>query len=95
MYSSCEQMFFFFQENLMLKDQIEVLTKEKNCFKSAFRIQLERLSDYEAKNQELQQLKQLVSQYQEQIRTLEVRDRLYLRSYHTFHLLIKTFQYLS
>lgn len=61
-------------ENLMLKDQIEVLTKEKNCFKSAFRIQLERLSDYEAKNQELQQLKQLVSQYQEQIRTLEVSN---------------------
>ncbi|XP_028204925.1 uncharacterized protein LOC114388574 isoform X2 [Glycine soja] len=60
------------RENLMLKEQIEALTKEKNCFKSAFRIQLERLSDYENKNQELQQLKQLVSQYQEQIRTLEV-----------------------
>ncbi|KAK7325259.1 hypothetical protein VNO77_29418 [Canavalia gladiata] len=62
------------RENLMLKEQIEVLTKEKNCFKSAFRIQLERLSDYENKNQELQQLKQLVSQYQEQIRTLEVNN---------------------
>ncbi|KAJ1393474.1 Ubiquitin system component Cue [Sesbania bispinosa] len=62
------------RENLMLKDQIEALTKEKNCFKSAFRIQLERLSDYEEKNQELQQLKQLVSQYQEQIRTLEVNN---------------------
>ncbi|XP_027341005.1 uncharacterized protein LOC113854288 [Abrus precatorius] len=62
------------RENLMLKEQIEVLTKEKNCFKSAFRIQLERLSDYEDKNQELQQLKQLVSQYQEQIRTLEVNN---------------------
>ncbi|KAG4947854.1 hypothetical protein JHK84_041299 [Glycine max] len=61
-------------ENLMLKEQIEALTKEKNCFKSAFRIQLERLSDYENKNQELQQLKQLVSQYQEQIRTLEVNN---------------------
>ncbi|KAK7335996.1 hypothetical protein VNO80_28181 [Phaseolus coccineus] len=62
------------RENLMLKEQIEALTKEKNCFKSAFRIQLERLSDYENKNQELQQLKQLVSQYQEQIRTLEVNN---------------------
>ncbi|TKY48064.1 hypothetical protein E2542_SST25478 [Spatholobus suberectus] len=62
------------RENLMLKEQIEALTKEKNCFKSAFRIQLERLSDYESKNQELQQLKQLVSQYQEQIRTLEVNN---------------------
>ncbi|XP_019457715.1 PREDICTED: uncharacterized protein LOC109358095 [Lupinus angustifolius] len=62
------------KENLMLKEQIEVLTKEKNCFKSAFRIQLERLSDYESKNQELQQLKQLVSQYQEQITNLEVNN---------------------
>ncbi|KAK7402341.1 hypothetical protein VNO78_14537 [Psophocarpus tetragonolobus] len=62
------------RENLMLKEQIEALTKEKNCFKSAFRIQLEKLSDYENKNQELQQLKQLVSQYQEQIRTLEVNN---------------------
>lgn len=57
----------------MLKEQIELLTKEKNCFRTAFRTQLERLSDYESKNQELQQLKQLVSQYQQQIRTLEVR----------------------
>lgn len=61
----------------MLKYQIEVLTKERNCFKSAFRIQLERLSDYEDKDRELQQLKQLVSQYQEQIRTLEVSNHLY------------------
>lgn len=62
------------KENLMLKYQIEVLTKERNCFKSAFRIQLERLSDYEDKDRELQQLKHLVSQYQEQIRTLEVNN---------------------
>ncbi|CAK8535655.1 unnamed protein product [Lathyrus sativus] len=62
------------RENLMLKYQVEVLTKERNCFKSAFRIQLERLSDYEDKDRELQQLKQLVSQYQEQIRTLEVNN---------------------
>jgi hypothetical protein len=76
----------------MLKYQVEVLTKERNCFKSAFRIQLERLSDYEDKDRELQQLKQLVSQYQEQIRTLEVRDHLYLCSVHTVRHLIKTFQ---
>lgn len=61
-----------FQENLMLKEQIEALIKEKNSFKNAFRIQHERFADYEVKNQELQHLKQLVSQYQEQIRTLEV-----------------------
>ncbi|KAK7255217.1 hypothetical protein RIF29_28622 [Crotalaria pallida] len=62
------------KENLMLKEQIEVLIKEKNSFKNAFRIQHERLSDYENKNQELQHLKQLVSQYQEQIRTLEMNN---------------------
>ncbi|ESW07756.1 hypothetical protein PHAVU_010G156600 [Phaseolus vulgaris] len=62
------------KENLMLKEQIEALIKEKNSFKNAFRIQHERFADYEVKNQELQHLKQLVSQYQEQIRTLEVNN---------------------
>ncbi|KAK7389513.1 hypothetical protein VNO78_24622 [Psophocarpus tetragonolobus] len=62
------------KENLMLKEQIEALIKEKNSFKNAFRIQHERSTDYEVKNQELQHLKQLVSQYQEQIRTLEVNN---------------------
>lgn len=62
------------KENLMLKEQIEALIKEKNSFRNAFRIQHERFADYEVKNQELQNLKQLVSQYQEQIRTLEVNN---------------------
>ena len=62
------------KENLMLKEQIEALIKEKNSFKNAFRIQHERSADYEVKNQELQHLKQLVSQYQEQIKTLEVNN---------------------
>nr|AFK33763.1 unknown [Medicago truncatula] len=62
------------KENLMLKEQIEVLIKEKNSFKNAFRIQHERLFDYDNKNQELQHLKQLASQYQEQIRTLEMNN---------------------
>lgn len=62
------------KENLMLKEHIEVLIKEKNSFKNAFRIQHERLSDYEEKTQELQHMKQLVSQYQEQIRNLEVNN---------------------
>ncbi|RDX80148.1 hypothetical protein CR513_39337, partial [Mucuna pruriens] len=62
------------KENLMLKEQIEVLIKEKNSFKNAFRIQHERFGDYEVKNQELQHLKQLVSQYQEQIRSLEMNN---------------------
>ncbi|XP_019443363.1 PREDICTED: uncharacterized protein LOC109347770 isoform X1 [Lupinus angustifolius] len=63
-----------FQENLMLKQQMEVLLKEKNSFKNAFRIQHERVSDYEDKNQELQRLKQSVSEYQEHIRSLEMKN---------------------
>nr|AGV54750.1 hypothetical protein [Phaseolus vulgaris] len=59
------------KENLMLKEQIEALIKEKNFFKNAFRIQHERFADYGVKNPELQHLKQLGFQYQEQIRTLE------------------------
>ncbi|KAL1292789.1 hypothetical protein HN51_053350 [Arachis hypogaea] len=62
------------KENLLLKEQIQVLIKERNSFKNAFRIQHERFSDYDQKNQELQQLKQLASQYQQQIRTLEVNN---------------------
>lgn len=62
-----------FQENMVLKAQIEGLSKENTILKQAVKIQHERLSDYEVKNQELQHLKQLVHQYQEQMRTLEVR----------------------
>ncbi|OIW11992.1 hypothetical protein TanjilG_02199 [Lupinus angustifolius] len=62
------------EENLMLKQQMEVLLKEKNSFKNAFRIQHERVSDYEDKNQELQRLKQSVSEYQEHIRSLEMKN---------------------
>nr|AFK35927.1 unknown [Lotus japonicus] len=62
------------KENLMLKEQIEVLIKDKNSFKNAFKYQRERYSDYEEKVQELRHLKPLVSQYQEQIRTLEVNN---------------------
>uniref|UniRef100_A0A6N2NEX4 CUE domain-containing protein n=1 Tax=Salix viminalis TaxID=40686 RepID=A0A6N2NEX4_SALVM len=40
----------------------------------ALSIQHERQKEYEERNQELQQLKQLVSQYQDQLRTLEVNN---------------------
>ncbi|AET04249.1 ubiquitin system component Cue protein, putative [Medicago truncatula] len=53
------------EENLMLKEQIEVSIMEKNSFKNGFRIRHERLADYDNKNQELQHLKHLASQYQE------------------------------
>lgn len=64
---------FCSQENMMLKEQIEGLTRENTILKSAFKIQHERQIEYENKSQELQQMKQLMAQYQEQLRTLEVR----------------------
>lgn len=56
----------------MLKEQVEALVQENTILKRAVSIQHERQKEYEDRDQELQQLKQLVSQYQDQLRTLEV-----------------------
>ncbi|XVF26546.1 hypothetical protein REPUB_Repub14bG0026700 [Reevesia pubescens] len=64
----------FHKENIMLKEQIGVLIQENTILKRAVAIQHERQKEYQDKNQELQHLKQLVSQYQEQLRTLEVNN---------------------
>lgn len=58
---------------MLLKEQLEGLIRENTILKHAVAIQHERQKQYEDKNQELQHLKQLVTQYQEQLRTLEVR----------------------
>lgn len=67
-------LFGLLQENMMLKEQMEALIQENIILKRAVSIQHERQKEYEDRNQELQQLKQLVSQYQEQVRTLEVNN---------------------
>lgn len=64
----------FQKENMTLKEQMELLFRENNILKRAVTIQHERQKEYDDKNQELQSLKQLVSQYQEQLRTLEVNN---------------------
>ncbi|XP_031287413.1 uncharacterized protein LOC116146144 [Pistacia vera] len=64
----------FQKENMMLKEQIEILIRENSLLKRAVAIQHERQKEYDGNNQELQHLKQLVSQYQEQLRTLEVNN---------------------
>ncbi|KAB1208995.1 hypothetical protein CJ030_MR6G022963 [Morella rubra] len=61
-------------ENMMLKEQVEALIQENTILKRAVSIQHERQKEYEERNQELEHLKQLVSQYQEQLRTLEVNN---------------------
>ena len=57
----------------MLKEQVEALLQENIILKRAVSIQHERQKESEERNQELQHLKQVVTQYQEQLRTLEVK----------------------
>ncbi|XP_021741771.1 uncharacterized protein LOC110707985 isoform X2 [Chenopodium quinoa] len=64
----------FQQENSMLKEQVQALLQENGILKRAVSIQHERQKEFEAKSQEVQQLKQLLSQCQEHIRTLEVNN---------------------
>ncbi|KAL9224435.1 hypothetical protein vseg_000465 [Gypsophila vaccaria] len=64
----------FQQENIMLKEQVQALLQENGILKRAVSIQHERQKEYEAKSDEVQQLKQLLAQCQEHIRTLEVNN---------------------
>ncbi|KAH6771916.1 hypothetical protein C2S52_005347 [Perilla frutescens var. hirtella] len=64
----------FHKENMMLKEQIEALLKDNAILKRAVSIQHERQKEYDERNAEAQQLKQLLAQYQEQLRTLEVSN---------------------
>ena len=63
----------FKQEILLYKEQFEAVIKENTILKKAVAIQHERQKEHEERNQELQQLNQLVMQYREQIRNLEVQ----------------------
>ncbi|XP_024970758.1 uncharacterized protein LOC112509816 [Cynara cardunculus var. scolymus] len=70
------------KENTAVKEQIEVLVRENSILKRAVAIQHERQKAYEESSQEVQQLKQMLSTYQEQLRTLEVNNyvlRMHLR----------------
>ncbi|OIS96789.1 PREDICTED: uncharacterized protein LOC109234189 isoform X2 [Nicotiana attenuata] len=64
----------FQQENIMLKQQLEALIQENAILKRAVAIQHERQKEFEDRGHELNQLKQSVAQYQEQLRTLEVNN---------------------
>ena len=56
----------------MLKEQLTVVLRENAVLKRAVAIQHERQKEFDDRSQEVQSLKQLVLQYQEQVRTLEV-----------------------
>ncbi|KAK9078252.1 hypothetical protein SSX86_002309 [Deinandra increscens subsp. villosa] len=62
------------KENIVFKEQIEVILRENAILKRAVAIQHERQKEYDERTVEVQQLKQLLSQYQEQLRTLEVNN---------------------
>lgn len=64
----------FHQENMILQEQVEALIQENVILKRAICIQHERQKECEERDQELKHLKQLVSQYQEQVRALEVNN---------------------
>ncbi|CAL1359137.1 unnamed protein product [Linum trigynum] len=61
-------------ENLKLKEQVQLLIHENTILKRAVSIQHMRQKEFEDRNQEMQHLKQLVAQYQDQLRTLEVNN---------------------
>ncbi|KAG6422253.1 hypothetical protein SASPL_118818 [Salvia splendens] len=62
------------KENLMLKEHIEVLLQDNAILKRAVAIQYERQKENDEKSQEVQHVKQLLAQYQEQMRTLEAKN---------------------
>eukprot|EP00252_Welwitschia_mirabilis_P014428 TRINITY_DN316_c0_g4_i1.p1 TRINITY_DN316_c0_g4~~TRINITY_DN316_c0_g4_i1.p1 ORF type:complete len:275 (-),score=41.05 TRINITY_DN316_c0_g4_i1:462-1286(-) len=62
------------KENLVLRQQVENLTRDNSILRRAVAIQHERQKEHEERGNELQQLRQLISQYQEQLRTLEVNN---------------------
>ncbi|PIA42345.1 hypothetical protein AQUCO_02000059v1 [Aquilegia coerulea] len=64
------------KENVMLKEQMEVLMRENGILKRAVTIQHERQKEADNKNHELQHMKQLVTEYQERLKTLEVNIKL-------------------
>lgn len=63
----------------MMKEQLQALIQENSLLKRAVAIQHERQKEFEDRGQELHNLKQMVSQYQEQLRTLEVFFSLFKR----------------
>ncbi|KAG8075168.1 hypothetical protein GUJ93_ZPchr0006g43923 [Zizania palustris] len=62
------------KENVMLKEQLAVVLRENAILKRAVAIQHERQKEFDGRSQEVQSLKQLVLQYQEQLRTLEINN---------------------
>ncbi|KAL2609280.1 hypothetical protein R1flu_027853 [Riccia fluitans] len=62
------------KENISLKEQIQGLLRDNHILKRAVAIQHERQVEHEERSRELQAVKQLLAQHQEQLRMLEVNN---------------------
>jgi hypothetical protein len=62
------------KENNALKEQLQGFVRDNYILKRAVAIQHERQMEHEGRTRELQQVKKLLSQYQEQVRTLEMTN---------------------
>ncbi|XP_065003830.1 uncharacterized protein LOC135636158 [Musa acuminata AAA Group] len=72
--AGAEAMKSLHKENTTMKEKTRVLLGENNLLKRAVAMQHDRQKNYDEICQESQHLNQLVSQYQEQLRTLEVNN---------------------
>ncbi|KAG0561838.1 hypothetical protein M758_9G111200 [Ceratodon purpureus] len=62
------------KENADLKEKMQVMLREGHILKRAVAIQHERQQEHEGRTRELQQAKQVIGQYQEQVRSLELNN---------------------
>jgi hypothetical protein len=62
------------KENADLKEKMQVMIREGHILKRAVAIQHERQQEHEGRTRELQQAKQVIGQYQEQVRSLELNN---------------------
>ncbi|XP_006646989.1 uncharacterized protein LOC102717037 [Oryza brachyantha] len=62
------------KENVMLKEQLTIHLRENAVLKRGVAIQHERQKEFDERTQEVHNLKQLVLQYQEQLKTLEINN---------------------
>ncbi|KAM3228379.1 hypothetical protein ACQJBY_059808 [Aegilops geniculata] len=62
------------KENTILKEQLAIALRENAVLKRGVAIQHERQKEFDDKTQEVHNLKQLILQYQEQLKTLEINN---------------------
>ncbi|KAK8928767.1 hypothetical protein KSP39_PZI017805 [Platanthera zijinensis] len=62
------------QEIASLKEQLQCLLRDNQILKRAVTIQHERNLEFEEKAKEVEQLKNIINQYQQQVRTLELNN---------------------